>query len=84
MNWLIWNITQQELGLVLGHKSKSYMSELMNGLSPFSLRDLIVIHHVLKIDLTDLVPPFLSHEEWVRVKSSIQKLENPKLAVPMI
>ena len=30
------NLTQQNLGAVLGHRSKSYMSELMNGVSPFS------------------------------------------------
>lgn len=30
------NLTQQNLGSVLGHNSKSYMSELMNGMSHFS------------------------------------------------
>lgn len=36
-------INQQDLGLILGH-SKSYISELINGLNPFALKDLIVVH----------------------------------------
>lgn len=70
---------QQELGIVLGHKSKSYISELMNGVNAFSLKDLIVIHRLLKIDLTDLVPTFIAHEDRVKIKTSIKLIENPKL-----
>ncbi|HET7360620.1 MAG TPA: helix-turn-helix domain-containing protein [Salinimicrobium sp.] len=73
------NLTQQDLGAILGHKSKSYMSELMNGLSPFSLKDLIVINRLLKIDLTNLVPTFLSQSDRAKIRTSIQKLDNPKL-----
>jgi len=73
------NLTQQDLGKVLGHRSKSYMSELMNGISPFSLKDLIVINRLLKIDLTDLVPVFLPQSDRIRIRTSIQKLDNPKL-----
>lgn len=73
------NLTQQDFGKVLGHKSKSYMSELMNGINPFSLRDLIIINRLLKIDLTDLVPTFLPQTDRIKIKSSIEKLENPKL-----
>lgn len=75
----IWNLTQQNLGALLGHRSKSYMSELMNGVSPFSLKDLIVINRLLKIDLTDLVPTFLPQSDRVKIRTSIQKLDNPKL-----
>ncbi len=74
-----FNLTQQDFGSILGHRSKSYISELMNGISPFSLRDLIVINRLLKLDLTDLVPIFLPHNERVKIKSSIARLENPKL-----
>ena len=74
-----FNVTQQDLGAVLGHRSKSYMSELMNGVSPFSLKDLIVINRILKIDLTDLVPTFLPQSDRVKIRTSIQKLDNPKL-----
>jgi transcriptional regulator with XRE-family HTH domain len=73
------NLSQQDFGAILGHKSKSYMSELMNGVSPFSLRDLVIISKLLKIDLTDLVPTFLPHTERIKIKLSIEKLENPKL-----
>ena len=50
-----------------------------NGVSPFSLRDLIVINRLLKIDLTDLVPTFLPQSDRVKIRISIQKLDNPKL-----
>jgi len=72
-------LTQQGFGLILGHNSKSYISELMNGINPFSLKDLIIINRLLKIDLTDLVPTFLSQSERVKIRSSIDKLEHPKL-----
>jgi hypothetical protein len=73
------DLKQQDLGLILGHSSKSYMSELMNGIYPFSLKDLIVINRILKIELTDLIPTFLSHKEQIKIQDSIQKLDNPKL-----
>lgn len=74
-------LTQQDFGKVLGHESKSYMSELMNGVRPFSLKDLIVINKILKIDLTDLVPAFLSHSERVKISTTLNKLDNPKLKI---
>lgn len=73
------NLTQQDLGVLLGHNSKSYMSELINGISPFTLKDLVVINRLLKIDLTDLVPTFLSHSDRKKIKSSIKKIDKPKL-----
>ena len=73
------NLTQQDLGLVLGHGSKSYMSELMNGLSSFTLKDLIVLNRLLKINLSDLVPIFLPQSDQIKIRTSIEKLDNPKL-----
>jgi transcriptional regulator with XRE-family HTH domain len=73
------NLTQQDFGKILGHSSKSYISELMNGVSPFSLKDLIVINRLLKIDLTDLVPTFLPHSDRKKIRTTIEKLDNPKL-----
>jgi hypothetical protein len=73
------NLSQQALGTLLGHKNKSYISELMNGITPFSLKDLIVINQLLKIDLTDLIPAFLSQNEQLRIKTSLEKLKNTKL-----
>jgi antitoxin component HigA of HigAB toxin-antitoxin module len=73
------NLTQQDFGKVLGHQSKSYMSELINGVCPFSLKDLIVINRILKINLTDLVPTFLPQSDRVKIRTTIKKLDNPKL-----
>lgn len=73
------NLTQQDFGKVLGHQSKSYISELINGVSPFSLKDLIVINKILKINLTDLVPTFLPQSDRVKIRTTIKKLDNPKL-----
>lgn len=73
------NLSQQDFGAILGHKNKSYISELMNGVSPFSLKDLIVINRLLKIDLTDLVPTFLPQSDRIKIRTTIKKLDNPKL-----
>lgn len=73
------NLTQQDFGKILGHNSKSYISELMNGISPFSLKDMIVINQLLKIDLTDLIPMFLPQSDKAKIRTTIKKLDNPKL-----
>ena len=73
------NATQQELGLILGHKSKTHMSELMNGTSPFPLKDIIIMNRLLKIDITYLLPIFLSKNDQLKVKSAIVELKNPKI-----
>lgn len=75
------DLLQQDFGVILGHTSKSYMSELMNGVRPFSLKDLVVISKLLKIELTDLVPTFLPQKERIKIKTSIKKLDNPKLSL---
>jgi predicted metalloprotease with PDZ domain len=74
-----YTINQQEFGIILGHNSKSYMSELMNGICPFSLTDLIVINRLLKIDLTDLIPTFLPQNQGLKVRKSIERLGKPNL-----
>lgn len=72
-------ITQQELGIILDHSSKTYMSELMNGLSPFTLNDLIIIHRLLKIELQYLIPTTLPQKQRLKIKSSIEKIGANKL-----
>jgi transcriptional regulator with XRE-family HTH domain len=72
-------LTQQDFGKILGHNSKSYISELMNGVSPFALKDIIVIHRLLKIDLADLIPTILSHSDRLAISSAIEELNNPNL-----
>lgn len=73
------NLTQQDFGKILGHPSKSYMSELMNGISPFTLKDIVVIHQLLQIELNDLIPTFIPQSELLNIKETIKKLNNPKL-----
>lgn len=71
-------INQQDLGLILGH-SKSYISELINGINPFNLKDLIVIHKLFNIKLEDLIPTTIPQKESEKIKSSILKINKPKL-----
>ncbi len=73
-----YDMTQQDLGILLDH-NKSYMSELINGVTQFSLKDLIIIHRVLNIKLQKLIPTYLQNETRRRVKQSIKKLNKPKL-----
>ena len=55
------------------------MSELMNGIKPFTLKDLIIINRLLKIDITVLIPVFLSKEDQIKVKEAVIKLDKPKV-----
>lgn len=74
-----FGLTQEDLASLLGHKNKSHMSELINGIKPFMLRDLVIINRLLQIDMDILVPVFLSIEEQTRIKHTIQTLNKPKL-----
>lgn len=74
-----FELNQQEFGLILGHQNKSYISELINGVRSFSLKDLIIINRILKIDLVDLIPTFLSQSERLKLQNSVTKLGKPKL-----
>lgn len=73
-----YDMTQQELGVLLGHP-KSYMSELINGVSQFTLKDLIIIHRIFDISLKSLIPTYLQSETKEKVRESIDKLNKPKL-----
>ncbi|PWH84804.1 helix-turn-helix domain-containing protein [Brumimicrobium oceani] len=73
-----FDMTQQDLGVILEHP-KSYMSELMNGVSQFTLKDLVIIHRVLGINLKILIPTYLQSETKSKVELSIEKLNKPKL-----
>ena len=73
------DLTQENLATILGHKSKTHMSELMNGIKPFTLKDLVIINRLLKIDIDVLIPVFLSSEDQLKVKEAIKKLDKPTL-----
>ena len=74
-----FDLTQENLASILGHKSKTHMSELMNGIKPFTLRDLIIINRLLKIEISLLVPLFLSKEDQTKVKEAVIKLDKPNV-----
>lgn len=67
-----FGLNQQHLMVLLGHRSKTYMSELINGIAPFTLNDLIVINRLLQVDLTDLVPTTFSQKQRIKIKKSIE------------
>lgn len=74
-----FDLTQENLASILGHKSKTHMSELMNGVRPFTLRDLIIINRLFKIDIDLLVPLFLSKQDEAKIKEAVIELDNPKV-----
>lgn len=74
-------LTQKDLGMILGHTSETYMSELINGINAFTINDLILIHKLLNINLSDLVPTTLNLNTIDRVISVVSKLNNPKLQI---
>lgn len=72
------NLNQQQLGAILGHR-KSYTSELINGVRPFSMKDIVILNRILSIDLNELVPTFLSTKVRNDIADTIKKLNNPHL-----
>ena len=73
------DLIQEDLASILGHKSKTHMSELMNGIKPFTLRDLIIINRLFNIDMDILIPRFLSTKDQLEVKKALEKLDKPEV-----
>ena len=71
-------ISQKDLASILGHRP-NYMSELMNGVRPFSRDDIVVIHRLFKIEFNDLIPPFLKREVTNHIKIALGELKNKKV-----
>ncbi len=71
-------ITQKDLAKLLGHRP-NYMSELMNGVRPFSRDDIVVIHRLFEIEFNDLIPPFLKKEVTNHIKTTLGELKNKKV-----
>ncbi|MNY69672.1 hypothetical protein D3C86_2076420 [compost metagenome] len=65
--------------MILGHTSETYMSELINGINPFTLNDLIVMHKLLDIEMGELIPTTLNAQTIIKVQNAIAQLNNPKL-----
>jgi hypothetical protein len=77
------NLTQKDLGKILGHASATYMSELISGINPFTLNDLIIINRLLNIELPVLIPTTLNLKQANKIQSNISKLNHPKLKFKM-
>ena len=71
-------IAQKDLAKILGHRP-NYMSELMNGVRPFSRDDIVVIHRLFEIDLKDLIPPFLRKDVTNHIRTTLGELRNRKV-----
>ena len=70
-------MNQKDLGIILGHRP-NYMSELMNGVRPFSRDDIVIIHRLFDIEFNDLIPPFLKKDVTNHIKMTLGKLKNAK------
>ena len=71
-------LNQNDLSKILGHR-KGYMSELINGLRPFSKEDVVVINRLFKIKLEDLIPPFIKQDKVLHIKKTLNSLSNSKI-----
>ena len=74
------SLNQEDLGTILGHH-KSYISELINGINPFSLKDLVIIHKLLNIKFENLIPTTIPEKEQIRIRTSMQKINTPHLKI---
>lgn len=73
-----YGLNQNNLAKILGHR-KGYMSELVNGLRPFSKEDIIVINRLLKIALDDLIPTFIKQDKALHIKKTLKSISNNKI-----
>lgn len=73
-----YGLSQQDLGTLLGH-GKSYMSELINGITPLSNRDIIILHRLFRIKLDYLIPTIITQKDRVKIKASLVKINKPNI-----
>ncbi len=71
-------ITQKDFGKILGHRP-NYISELVNGVRPFSRDDIIVIYRLFDIEFKDLIPPFLKKEVTNHIRTTLGGMKNRKV-----
>ena len=71
-------ISQQDLAAILGHRP-NYMSELINGVRPFSRDDIVILYRLFGIEFKDLIPPFLKEEVTNHINLTLGGLENKKM-----
>ncbi len=73
-----FGLNQTDLAKILGHR-KGYMSELINGLRPFSKEDIVIINRLLKIRLDSLVPTFIKQEKATHIKRTLESISKNKI-----
>ena len=78
-----YDLNQNDLAEILGHR-KNYMSELINGVRPFSKDDLVIIHRVLRIPLNKLFNNIVKEDIAVRVRKVIAKLNKPEIKLTSV
>ncbi|MEX1193043.1 MAG: hypothetical protein WEA99_13830 [Brumimicrobium sp.] len=72
------DLIQNDLAKILGHR-KSYMSELMNGVRPFSQNDIVILNRILDLQFKDLIPPIIKEKDAIRIRMEIRKLNKSNL-----
>ncbi len=72
-----YELSQNDLAAILGHR-KNYMSELINGVRPFSKEDIVILHRIFDIPLNKLVDRSIKESVALRLRSVITKLDKPK------
>ena len=65
-------LNQNDLSAILAH-SKSYTSELLNGIRSFSMNDLVIIHKLFKIKLEDLIFTEITPDVELRIRETFEK-----------
>ncbi len=76
-------ISQQDLAKILGHRP-NYMSELINGVRPFSRDDIVILHRLFGIEFKDLIPQFLKAEVTNHIKLALQELKNNRVKLKIM
>jgi transcriptional regulator with XRE-family HTH domain len=71
-------LSQKDLAKILGHRP-NYMSELINGVRPFSRDDIVVIHRLFGLEFKDLIPPFLKKEVTNHIKMTLGEMKNKRV-----
>lgn len=71
-------ISQKDLAKILGHRP-NYMSELMNGVRPFSRDDIVVIHRLFDVEFKYIIPPFLKKEVTNHIKTTLGELKSKRV-----
>ncbi len=71
-------LNQTDLAKILGHR-KSYISELINGIRPFSKVDLIIINRLFKIELEILIPTFIKEEQAIHITKTLKSIPKNKI-----